>query len=278
MAGVAVLVVAAFWAVNVQKAKAPGDGIACTQEAKLCPDGSYVGRTGPNCEFTECPAVATTTVSSTVSLQVRMGQKVSGGGVTITPFALLEDSRCPVDVQCIQAGTVRVKATLESGLGTASQEFKLGQIVTTEAETITLTTVTPQKMAGVSIKSSEYVFTFEVTKRTTTGGGSILPYTSGVRGTVSLGPTCPVMRNPPDPACADKPYATTITVYRTNSSSVFATGRSDEKGAFQFSLPPGSYTLSASGGTTLPRCSPVAATVASTGYVIANISCDTGIR
>ena len=33
------------------------EGIACTQEAKLCPDGSYVGRTGPNCEFAECPKV-----------------------------------------------------------------------------------------------------------------------------------------------------------------------------------------------------------------------------
>lgn len=29
---------------------------ACTQEAKLCPDGSAVGRQGPNCEFAECPA------------------------------------------------------------------------------------------------------------------------------------------------------------------------------------------------------------------------------
>lgn len=29
--------------------------IACTQEAKICPDGSSVGRTGPNCEFTLCP-------------------------------------------------------------------------------------------------------------------------------------------------------------------------------------------------------------------------------
>lgn len=28
---------------------------ACTQEAKLCPDGSYVSRTGPNCEFAACP-------------------------------------------------------------------------------------------------------------------------------------------------------------------------------------------------------------------------------
>ena len=28
---------------------------ACTMEAKLCSDGSYVGRTGPNCEFAPCP-------------------------------------------------------------------------------------------------------------------------------------------------------------------------------------------------------------------------------
>ena len=31
------------------------NGVACTQEAMQCPDGSYVGRTGPNCEFTPCP-------------------------------------------------------------------------------------------------------------------------------------------------------------------------------------------------------------------------------
>ncbi|MCA9360999.1 hypothetical protein KC845_00425 [Candidatus Kaiserbacteria bacterium] len=30
--------------------------VACTMEAKLCPDGSAVGRVGPNCEFAECPA------------------------------------------------------------------------------------------------------------------------------------------------------------------------------------------------------------------------------
>jgi len=29
--------------------------VACTQDAKLCLDGSYVGRTGPNCEFAACP-------------------------------------------------------------------------------------------------------------------------------------------------------------------------------------------------------------------------------
>lgn len=28
---------------------------ACTAEAKLCPDGSYVERVGPSCEFAPCP-------------------------------------------------------------------------------------------------------------------------------------------------------------------------------------------------------------------------------
>lgn len=41
-----------------------GEGVAvspspepvfCTMDAKICPDGSSVGRTGPNCEFTACP-------------------------------------------------------------------------------------------------------------------------------------------------------------------------------------------------------------------------------
>lgn len=36
--------------------------IACSLEAKVCPDGSAVGRTGPNCEFATCPATSTTQI------------------------------------------------------------------------------------------------------------------------------------------------------------------------------------------------------------------------
>lgn len=32
-----------------------GDVRMCPEDAKLCPDGSAVGRTGPNCEFAPCP-------------------------------------------------------------------------------------------------------------------------------------------------------------------------------------------------------------------------------
>ena len=34
----------------------PNNNVACTADAKQCPDGSYVGRSGLNCEFV-CPSV-----------------------------------------------------------------------------------------------------------------------------------------------------------------------------------------------------------------------------
>lgn len=38
-----------------QKHTATPPPVACTQDAKQCPDGSYVSRTGPDCEFAPCP-------------------------------------------------------------------------------------------------------------------------------------------------------------------------------------------------------------------------------
>ncbi len=35
-------------------APSPSEPVACTQEAKLCPDGTSVGRAGPACEFAVC--------------------------------------------------------------------------------------------------------------------------------------------------------------------------------------------------------------------------------
>jgi hypothetical protein len=55
------------------------NGQACTDEAKVCPDGSAVGRTGPNCSFATCvfPNVTLTLASSTVDFVVPTGYQVS---------------------------------------------------------------------------------------------------------------------------------------------------------------------------------------------------------
>jgi hypothetical protein len=29
--------------------------VACTMDVMMCPDGSYLGRVAPNCEFQACP-------------------------------------------------------------------------------------------------------------------------------------------------------------------------------------------------------------------------------
>ncbi len=146
-------------------------GVACTDEAKQCPDGSYVGRTGPQCQFSECPTT----------------------------------------------GIVNPPAN---------------------------------------------------------------PIASGIKGVVMLGPTCPVMRNPPDPQCADKPYQTTLAVSIADGTRTISTVTSDSQGKFMVNLPYGTYVVqSADTRTMYPRChSDGSIIVNANRFTEVTISCDTGIR
>jgi len=49
---IVILLVIAFFYISQLDKKEP---IVCIEETKICSDGSVVGRTGPNCEFAECP-------------------------------------------------------------------------------------------------------------------------------------------------------------------------------------------------------------------------------
>ena len=150
-----------------------GENVFCTLDAKLCSDGSYVGRVAPDCEFAACPIPDGASTSTNgqnnnndeVRIEARINQSASSLGVKITPVEVIEDSRCPIDVQCIQAGTVRLRANIESNNATSVEIFTLGTIVTTDTEQITLVTVSPNPTAGVNIPPSSYVFTFEIMKR-----------------------------------------------------------------------------------------------------------------
>jgi hypothetical protein len=96
------------------------------------------------------------------TVELGLGQKGDVGEVSIMPESVTQDSRCPEDVQCIQAGTVEVRATLTSALGTDERDFTLGEPVTTEAEAVTLVKVTPAKNSKTTIAESAYRFTFKV--------------------------------------------------------------------------------------------------------------------
>ncbi len=146
--------------------------LGCTLEAKICPDGSAVGRTGPHCEFSPCPISAATS-------------------------------------------------------------------------------------SPIKIDRSQ----------------------SGVRGTITLGPTCPVQRIPPDPACADKPYQTLVAIYKSIDPvhAVMRT-RSGVDGTFSAMLAPGVYIVQAGEHVLLPRCNQVQFTIEPKAYTSVAVSCDTGIR
>lgn len=141
----------------------------CTMEAKICPDGTAVGRIGPNCEFAECPVS------------------------TSTP------------------------------------------------------TIPPRPTSGTLV------------------------------GTVTTSPTCPVERMPPDPNCAPKAYKTVITI-RDAKGGVVAQSPTDANGAFEFSLPAGTYTVIPKSGEILPRCESEEAVVKAGGRTTLDIDCDSGIR
>jgi hypothetical protein len=51
---------------------------ACSMEAKICPDGTAVGRTGPNCQFTPCPTATTTPEKTSVqNVNIKAGDTVA---------------------------------------------------------------------------------------------------------------------------------------------------------------------------------------------------------
>lgn len=139
----------------------PSTPTACTADAKLCPDGSAVGRQGPNCEFTACPSAdATSTILTTY-----LDGSPTGLNVTVQPKEIISDSRCPQDVQCIWAGTVEVRTVLSTQVSHGEHILTLGKPQVFGDYTVTLINVTPAPKAGEEIPESSYRFTFEIKKR-----------------------------------------------------------------------------------------------------------------
>jgi hypothetical protein len=102
---------------------------------------------------------------------------------------------------------------------------------------------------------------------------------SGIRGTVLLGPTCPVSATPGDdnPVPCVTAYAASLVVL-DSESAVVARVTSGGDGKFQVNLTPGEYVVTpATGSDTYPIAQPVSVTVPAGTYVDVEINYDTGI-
>jgi hypothetical protein len=83
-------------------------------------------------------------------------------GVSINPKTIVEDSRCPIDVECVQAGTVRIEALVDYGSGAVPQTFTLGESVNTAVGQVTMVAVEPATDSATTLAPTDYIFYFKV--------------------------------------------------------------------------------------------------------------------
>lgn len=259
--------------VSADNMKDSAKPVYCTMEAKLCPDGSAVGRTGPKCEFAECPNAGV--AKETETTIARLGQRILSSGVHITPLEVLGDSRCPVDVTCIWAGTVNLRVKLEKGNDAETMTIKLGTEVAFAGKRVSLVSITPVPHSKNVIVSQEYRFKFLVTGNVSVSGGTL-------EGIMTIGPVCPVERI--DHPCLPTPEmfaARKIAVYKVDKKTLVTTVTPDGDGKFSTLLSTGSYYVDMADKTRGPGGAsglPTAITIKQGATVHIEISIDTGIR
>lgn len=89
-----------------------------------------------------------------------IGQTAAVGGPKVTPIAVVEDSRCPMNARCVWAGRVRITARVDLGSGSRVHELTQGQPIPVADGTLELVEVLPDKPADGALKPAAYRFAF----------------------------------------------------------------------------------------------------------------------
>ena len=90
-----------------------------------------------------------------------IGETVRVGALAATPRRLVEDSRCPLSVQCVQAGRVVVSTRITGPGGTETVPLVLGEPYPVQGATVTLVSARPEKWSERRRPRDEYRFVFE---------------------------------------------------------------------------------------------------------------------
>lgn len=177
--------------VSVQNTAATSTGSTATTTA---PAASSTPATTPSSgKPTSAPATSAYYPYGSVTLA--LGQAAGfKDGLSIRPMRVLEDSRCPMGVMCIQAGTVRVSLTVDASGKETTEMITLGHSIQVGSDTITFESVAPQR-SQQPLAASSYRFTFTVTH----ASASARCYVGGCSGEI----------------CSDKPDVVSNCIYRS---------------------------------------------------------------
>ena len=96
-------------------------------------------------------------------VRAALGQTVGVGGPKITPLAVLEDSRCPMNARCVWAGQVRLKVRIHLGSGNRDLELTSGKPAPVADGTLELVEIRPDRVAGEghALDPKDYRFGFK---------------------------------------------------------------------------------------------------------------------
>jgi hypothetical protein len=283
----------------------------CSKELKACPDGSLVGRGGPQCEFAVCPLVNADRLEmwqgDTPGVNFWAPENFVGKYISAPEWPPHVSGSSSI-FSCVPSGSEitaigqTTKATIagkiycinkksEGAAGSTYTTFNYATVIKDKLVTAELALQFPQcenydEPAKTDCKNEQKSFDPDkmfdtiISSTTFTSKPTDTTSASGIEGTVLLGPTCPVERIPPDPNCAPKPYHTNLLVTSNDGSHIIARFNSDDNGKYKVDVPPGDYQiLSADSNKLYPRCaSDTFIKVLDGKYTSASVSCDTGIR
>ena len=120
-------------------------------------------------EYGEIPDTSTSNsnvVATSTDITLRVGEKGVVNNIHILFNSVVNDSRCAVDVQCIQAGWVTTNVTFLIGSSTETYTLasNTGPLRLNEGQTISIASVAPVKNSKKTIALSDYRVTFHITE------------------------------------------------------------------------------------------------------------------
>jgi len=103
-----------------------------------------------------------------ITIQVNQQKTLPKSRLTIKFVSLIEDSRCPTDMQCIQAGNARLQIEVRK-VGSVTKTFELNtddkpQFISFAGYTINLIDLNPKPATNIRINRFGYKATLNVRK------------------------------------------------------------------------------------------------------------------
>ena len=102
-------------------------------------------------------------------VRINTQKKFSKSKLSIKFVSLIEDARCPQDVQCIQAGNAKIE--IEISKGNQKETFEINTNLgpkgaTFDGYAVELADLTPAPRSNIRINKNGYVATFAVSRLT----------------------------------------------------------------------------------------------------------------